>query len=117
MHWFKGAASATEDFGSGRAGLLVDWLMLQSSREFVGFLFPYHTNCRTKNVFFHVFFVVFLWRLVESEGMNKFGAKAEVFLIQHMVTAVWDPGIQVSIRFHPALVASHQTKDLEALVN
>jgi len=24
MHWFKGAASATEDFGSGRAGLLVD---------------------------------------------------------------------------------------------
>ena len=56
MHWFKGAASATEDFGSGRAGLLVDWLMLQSSREFVGFLFPYHTNCRTKNVFFHVFF-------------------------------------------------------------
>ena len=70
MHWFKGAASATEDFGSGRAG--VDMVDAWSSRELgkVSCFLTIQTAVRKMFFFFMGFFVVFLWRLVESEGMN-----------------------------------------------
>ena len=71
MHWFKGAASATEDFGSGRAGLReFDASKLSRVCWFPGFPENPYKLPVLKNVFFHVFCVVFLWRLVESEGMN-----------------------------------------------